>query len=94
MSNHKEIVQCVGLKTHLRLVLSIDFSVGCVLISEHCHETQWEKWVFYIAEKLLINYVNSECLSLWIQAIEFDCGLFKGDSHVNDTEKEKATEVL
>ncbi len=40
-------------------------------------------------QKLFINYVNSECLSLWIQAIEFECGLFKDDSHVNDTEKRK-----
>jgi hypothetical protein len=44
---------------------------------------------FFTLQKLLINYVNSEYLSLWIQAIEFECGLFKGDSHVNDTEKRK-----
>jgi hypothetical protein len=43
----------------------------------------------FTLQKLLINYVNSECVSLWIQAIEFECGLFKDDSHVNDTEKRK-----
>ncbi len=43
----------------------------------------------FTLQKLLINYVNSECVSLWIQAMEFECGLFKDDSHVNDTEKRK-----
>jgi hypothetical protein len=43
----------------------------------------------FTLQKLVIDYVNSECLSLWIQAIEFECGLFKDDSHVNDTEKRK-----
>jgi hypothetical protein len=44
---------------------------------------------FFTLQKLLINYVNSECLSLWIQTIEFECGMFREDSHINDTEKRR-----